>query len=67
MSPFEDGWLLELELLAVEIRLNDPRTQSVSRGEDDGNRADRNEAEDVLRARGSSQGDGSYRERRRQT
>lgn len=66
MSPYDDGWLLDL--LAAEIRLNDPRNNSVvSRGEDDGSRAKRNEAEDVLRARGSSESSGSHRESQRRT
>lgn len=33
MSPYDDGWMLEAELLhavSVEIALNDPRTESVA-------------------------------------
>lgn len=33
MSPYDDGWLLEAELLerlSVEIQLNDPRTETIA-------------------------------------
>lgn len=59
-NPYDDGWLLDT--LATEIKLNDPRTQSVAiRSNDDGNRAERNETEDVLRARGPSESHSSHR------
>ena len=50
VSRHDDGWLLEN--LAAEIRFNDPRTEVVlsRRSENDGH-AERNETEDVQRAR----------------
>lgn len=30
MSPYDDGWMLELEMLSAEIQLNDPRTVVVA-------------------------------------
>jgi hypothetical protein len=29
-SPYDENWNLDLDMLAVEIRLNDPRTVSVA-------------------------------------
>jgi len=60
MSPYDEGWLLDC--LGIEIQLNDPRTQSVAKKEqDDGDRSNRNEAEDVLRSRGLGQSHSSHR------